>query len=264
MTVLQELDTISDFVTYLCDKESWVGCEVKSVLHASEEDLLALYLRKGRTFPKGYGVILVDDTLWEGLADTSEYKAKKLADRDSYIWDNLIETFCKDTLNGNLEQALDGGFEFTSSLSRAEIAIRTMAREDRFSRRILGKCFREFLQRSAQRRVRSRMVESPSGVLYVFLAVPHEEERVPRVAELGNRCFVARGLHQDCKTVVGIATQRHEPGKGFSLDLVYLHKDVWTDDDRACAEAMQKDLGYFVNVQEKRVREDEYPAGRAL
>lgn len=249
--VMQELDTISDFIKYLIDKENLYDSGVKTILQGAEEDLLALYLHNGRKFPTNYSAISVDNTLWKSFKNKKEYKAKKIADRDSYVWDRLIEAFCKDILHGNLE--------FGNSLTEAEIVTRTMAREDRFGRRILGKSFKEFIDLSRQNKVRSRMLPSPSGVLYVFLALPHGEDRKFRIAELGNRCFVARGLNQKCKTVIGIATEQYEPGKGFSLDSCYIYKPTWTDKDQAYLENMQKELGYFSKSVQTRNEEDEYP-----
>jgi hypothetical protein len=92
-----------------------------------------------------------------------------------------------------------------------------MALENRFSRRILGKAFKEFMDLARKNKVRSRMLVSPSGIVYVFLATPHGTDRRYRAAELGNRCFVARGLNQGHYTVVGLATEQPEPGRGFSF-----------------------------------------------
>lgn len=248
--ILQELDTVSDFVTYLIDKENLYKSEITTLFEGVEDDFLAFYLHKGRGFPTEYNLIVISDALWKGFINTDEYKAKKLADQGSYIWDWLIEILCEDTLHENLE--------FGPSLTEAEIAVRTMAREDRFSRRVLGKSFREFIGLSSRKYVQSRMVLSLSSVIYVYLAMPHGEDRQFRVAELGNRCFVGRGLNPDCKTVVGIATEQYEPGKDFSLDLVYLHKENWTDEDQTHLESMQKELGYF-SKPERKVYEDEYP-----
>jgi hypothetical protein len=55
----------------------------------------------------------------------------------------------------------------------------------------------------------ARMVDAPSGVVYVFLAAPRDYDRALRKAELGNRCFVARGLHGTATTVVGVATWQY-------------------------------------------------------
>ena len=144
-------------------------------------------------------------------------------------------------------------------LEESELALRIMAREDRFSRRMLGRAFREFLDVSGQGRVRSRMLKSPSGVVYVFLALPHGTDRQLRIEELGCRCFVARGRNQDCSTVVGLATEQYEKGKGFSLDLSYVYIADWTADKQHDMEGMQRDLGFFTNPGKTEIWEDEYP-----
>lgn len=99
---------------------------------------------------------------------------------------------------------------------------------------------------------------STSDVIYVFLATPHGEDRKYRVAELGGRCFVARGLRNK-KTVIGLATERYEKGKGFSFDLFYLHYPEWTKKDNKQMAYMQKEFGYFANPEIQSLHEDEYP-----
>jgi hypothetical protein len=249
--ILKELDTVDDFVTYLTDKENLCSSGIEIMLQGGEEDLLALYLHSGRTFPTNCDLVMVDDTLWRSLANKGEYKAKKRADNESYAWDRLIERFCYNVLHGNLE--------FGNSLTDSEASLRTMARENRFSRRGLGKSFLEFIELSGQKKVRSRMTRSLSGVVYVFLAVPHGQDRHARVAELGIRCFVARGINRDSKRAIGIATEQYEAGKGFSLDLCHLYKENWTAEDEAHMESIQKELGYFSKPVRNSVHEDEYP-----
>ncbi len=82
--------------------------------------------------------------------------------------------------------------------------------------------------------------------------------RRTRQAELENRCFVARGLHTSATTVVGIATERYSP-EGFSLDLCQLQLPNWTPEHQTTMEAIQADLGYFVNPRRSVSHEDEYP-----
>lgn len=216
-----------------------------------EEDLLAFYLNCGRQFPDSFDMIVIDDNLWEGLRNSEEYKAKKEADRISYTWDRLIELLSTDILHGNLE--------FGPDLSESEIAVRTMARENRFGRRLVGKSFVEFYELARQKKVRSRMAPGNSDVTYVFLAMPHGEDRRYRVAELGGRCFVARGLNQDRKAIVGLATERYEEGKGFSFDLMYLYKETWNEEDQKHSDYLQTEFGYFINPVFQRIHEDEYP-----
>jgi len=157
--VMGELDTISDFVKYLSDKELLYRNGVSTAFAAGEEDLLALYLHRGRQFPDGYDHIVLDDNLWAAVSTKPEFRAKKLADRDSYAWDKLIEGFTRDLQTGNIE--------FGKGLPDAEKALRIMARENRFSRRVLGKAFKKFIELSRQRKIRSRRVPADL-VWYTF------------------------------------------------------------------------------------------------
>lgn len=249
LTLLEELDTIADFVAYLAAKEAFCTSQTKVLFDGPEENLLAVYLHRGRRFPDSQDVTVVGDHLWAQVVAKEEYKRKQAANRDSYVWDQLIERFAQDFVEGDLEFATDP--------PNTERAFRQMAREDRFARRILGKSFKEFLDNS--QKIRARMTKSPSGVVYVFLALPHGTPRNLRVAELGNRCFVARGLNPESTRVVGIATERYEKGKGFSLDLCDTLRPKWSEHDQKLMEAMQDEFGYFRKPKITNVAEDEYP-----
>jgi hypothetical protein len=249
--IIGELDTIEDFIEYLSAKERLYLSGKRTLFHGGEEDLLALYLHEGHQFQDKFDVFVVDDTLWEGFKKSEAYKAKKEADKISYAWDRLTEILCKDILHGNLE--------FGPGLNDSEIAVRTMAREHRFGRRLLGKSFIEFFELARQEKVRSRMALGNSNTTYVFLCMPHGEDREYRKAELGGRCLVARGLIKDRNTVIGLATERYEEGKGFSFDLLYLNIPNWTDELQKQIEYAQKEFGYFANPQSIEIPEDEYP-----
>ncbi|MGD0235476.1 MAG: NERD domain-containing protein [Syntrophorhabdales bacterium] len=249
--IMIELDTITDFVTYLKDKETLYSSGIETVLNGGEEDLLALYLHNGRAFPVGRDLLVLDDSLWQAFTNKPEYLAKKKEDEASYIWDRLIEIFCRDFLTC--------GLEFGNSLTNVEHVMRTMARENRFSRRVMAKTFLEFYERKGQKKVRARMAPSPSGVLYVFLALPRGEDRKYRVAELGARCLVARGLNPEHPTVIGIATEQYEEGQGFSLDAYYFYKEDWTAEDQQRSEYFQREFGFFSAPRVSQAHEDEYP-----
>ena len=100
---------------------------------------------------------------------------------------------------------------------------------------------------------------SPSGVAYVFLAVPYGTDLEFHQTELEIRCFVARGLNPTCQTVVGIGTEYFEANNSSALFLVYLNKPEWTAEDDIHSKKMQKELGYFVKPEIKSTHEDEYP-----
>jgi hypothetical protein len=249
--LLENLDTIQDFVNYLSAKESLYKSGVETVIEGGEEDLLAIYLHNGRAFPKG-DLLAITGNLWDQFKTKPEFIAQQREDEISYVWDRLIETVGADLLNGDIE--------FGQSLQESEICIRTMANEDRFSRRLLGKAFLEFMSLAAQSKVRSRCMPAPSGVVYVFLALPHGEDRKFRLAELGSRCFVARHKNPKAQIVVGLATERPGSGTGFSIDLVYFEKEIWTEEDQKKAEHIQSELGFFSNPEVKNYGEDEYPS----
>lgn len=249
--IMGELDTIEDFIEYLTAKERLCVSGKKTLFRGGEEDLLALYLHKGRRFQDEFDMLIVDDNLWEKFKESGKYKAKKDADDVSYAWDRLTEVLSKDILHGNLE--------FGPELNESEIAVRTMVRENRFGRRLLGQSFVEFYELAWQKKVRSRMALGNSNTTYVFLAMRHGEDRKYRTAELGGRCLVARGLNKDRKTVVGLATERYEEGKGFSFDLVYLNIPMWTDELQNQMEYAQREFGYFAKPQYMKIHEDEYP-----
>lgn len=145
-------------------------------------------------------------------------------------------------------------------LDERETVLRTMAREDRFARRLLARGFNEFMARAAAAEIRARQVHSPSGVVYVFLAADRTEPRDERVRELQYRCLVARGQQPDATAVVGLATEPYVGKAGFSLDVIHLSIDSWTPEHEGLMVRIQKDLGYFSAPLRQSVQPDEYPA----
>ena len=248
-TLLSELDTVRDFIEYLVAKESFCS-GITYLIRGREEDLLALYLHDGRKFPdRSPEVLAIGDDLWDAFAKRPEVIAKKKADEISYIWDRLVDTFAKDILNDNLEPG--------ASPSNAERALRLMAQENRFSRRVLGDAFQEFVDESVTHPL-ARMMLAPSGIVYVFLAWPRDARRDVRQMELQNRCFVARGLHPESTTAVGIATEQYSK-EGLSLDIAVHHQPEWGDEHQNMLKKMQEDLGYFASPRRTEQSVDEYP-----
>jgi hypothetical protein len=89
--------------------------------------------------------------------------------------------------------------------------------------------------------------------------MPHGEDRGYRKAELFGRCLVARGLNQERKIVIGLATERYEEGKGFSFDLMHMHIPKWAGKLQEQMDYLQKEFGYFASPRLTKVHEDEYP-----
>lgn len=249
--ILAELDTVTDFVEYLLAKEDFLQGNVQVYLEGGgEEDLLALYLSKGRCFPSSTDMVWLGPHLWRTFSSDLRYRREKDAHKQSYVWDRMIEELCECQRKGTL---LGNG-----DLASLERAIRVMARENRFARRVLAKKFLDFLVASKKRHLRARLCRSPSGMPYVFLACPKDTAREARRQELNLRCFVARGRTPDQPTVIGIATEIPDQ-KGHTLDLAFLHIPDWTEAAAAQAKEIQQQLGYFKSPPFRRWGEDEYP-----
>jgi hypothetical protein len=250
--VLRELDTITDFVDYLSAKEDLAQRDVLQLMDGQEEDLLAFYIHQGRRFPQGPDVLVIGDDLWSSVTQKPEWKARKEADRESYIWDRLIET-----LYGSNHAP---GMAPADVLDTLDGALGFMARETRFSRRALAQGFNEFMRDAPNKRTRARMMPSLSDVRYVFLASTREEDREGRRKELALRCYVARGMDEFTgDTVIGIATERYDRNAGFSLDAVRITMTEWTSEDQRTLEGIQQDLGYFADPVRSRMSGDEFP-----
>ncbi len=251
--LLRHLDTISDFVQYLGDKEQFHS-RTAVIINGGEENLLAIYLHNGRQFPGTSDFLMLEDDLWDGLTSKSDFLAKLERDQDSYLWDTCIDALAR--------SILDGSAYFNPGLSNVELVLREMAMEDRFSRRVLSRALLEFLDLAQSRKIRSRMVLSFNRkTTYVFMTAKLEDDPSSRLKELTGRCWVAlneaRKRDREYHTAVGLALGALEPG--HPLELVYLHKDEWTHEDQKTAEKLRDDFGLFRNPQQKCVHEDEYP-----
>lgn len=247
--VLGELDTISDFVSYLTATRAFHVRGGGAMISGGEEHLLALYLHRGRKLPEDADMLVVEDDLWTELQEKPEWKRRKEEDQISYLWDHLVEQLFDDH-----SVPLRAGDDVTNP----EQIVRTMAREDRFARRFLGTAFMDWHQRQQHG---ARMVLSPtSGVVYVFLTTPRIWPRQDRVMELQGRCLVARGLHPDHATVIGIGTEVYDP-TGYSLDAVYLHMPTWTDEDEQNARCAREECDWFNTPEVNRLQMDEFPLG---
>lgn len=246
--LLRELDTITDLTGYLNSKEEAIKSGI-NIVSPGEEQILAFYLSSERAFPQGHACIVLDDTIWPGFVNSPEYRSRVDADKKSYAWDNVINFISKDFLARDLL--------FEHPPNEGEQALRVLARECRFYRRLLGDALTEVLFGG---KVRSRMVQSPSKIAYVFLAMPRDADRKHRLAELGARCHVARQQFKDSVTVIGIASERGDDNKpGLSFDIYMLEKRDWTEEDEKEAEYIKTELGFFQKPQFSKRSDQEYP-----
>ncbi len=249
--ILNELDTITDFVQYIELKEDYFDSG-NNALFRSEEDLLAIHLHRGRKLSKNYDKILVEPFVWDKFVQKEEYKKRRQQERISYIWDKIIQEFFRDF---SKEQLI-----FNNKYIEIEQSLRAMSKETRFERMMLSDSFLHFIGYFNQPKACARISPSSSGVTYVFLLDDHrEDDRKQRIQELQLRCLAARNVIQSNKEVVGITTNPYINGGGHSYDLCYLNISELSEDKRQEISRMQKELGYFVNPDQQMKHYDEYP-----
>jgi len=245
--ILNTLDTISDLTEFLLYAEKLLAISDSLIVAGGYEDLMGFYILNERKLPPPGALIVIDNGFLQTLMKRPEYIRKKSQDQVSYFWDSLID-FLREGLTYSIEGCLP-------TLDELEQIVRIMALENRLSRRILSNSFREW---HTQGRSRSRICVSPKGITYVFLACPSHIDRTLRRAELGARCFVARGRYKDSKIVVGIATEVYGPGES-SFDAVLLDMPTWNDDHEKKMKELVEQRGLFKNPIETKVSQWEYP-----
>lgn len=249
--IMRELDTITDLVDYLQSKEDFAARNPGLIIEGGEENLLAIFIHRGRKFPEEKPPRVITGNQWEELQENEQYKRRNGANRESFFWDRLIEYLSLEVLEDRME--------FGGTVNDNERVLRYLARETRFARRILSNAFVEFLRVAKAGVVRARMTASPTGVGYVLFAPPADYSRDARIAELGNRCFVARNDLPDCETVIGIGTNVDPAINGFATDLCLLSVPTWSEKHRRHAEDMKQELGYFREPKASCDQVDEFP-----
>jgi hypothetical protein len=254
--VMSEMDTVSDFVQYLQEREQAI--RGKRLLFApGEAEMLALYMQTRNADhehefprPQAFGAdpdfaIMPISGLYQDFVSSPAYKRKKAADAGSYIWDELIRTFTDHILAGTSIGIADE----LPTAARAEPGLRIMARESRLARRALGSAFADAL-REAERQKQERftrvavpdrafMDPEAAGYIFMVLAYPtklnleggYEQYRKARVAMLETYCFAFLYEHRNLRRMVGIAldaSSRVTGREGGSEDLVAVEVKEWT------------------------------------
>lgn len=275
--VMNELDTVSDFVSYLTKKERFLTQTSRLILADGEEQLLSLYMTKINSqgehdivLPEGttseVDFVWLNEGIWEGMIKNPQYRAKKEADQVSYFWDQLTERF----IQLSDPKYLGLGLELEQPPEGMELAFRIMASESRVSRRNLAHSILDVRGRSGPKKAYSRLVtsvQSPDTV-YIFLAVPKIETesylkyRQYRTARLMAYCKVAKLVAPEAKHVVGIAFDSHDPEHpGVSEDLCYLDVSEWTEEMEREARELQAQFGILLgqNVTSFHYHDSEWP-----
>lgn len=243
--VLNELDTITDFIEYLDKKEALINKNKHFLIIGGEKELLAFYLFNNRSFDRfdNSDHIIIEEGSWDLLQTKPEYIAKKKADEDSYMWDGMISR------------------AHESHNKEYELVARELARPNRVQRRFLSKAFLSAWMEADRSKINYpyRRILISDDMTYCFLfqddPTPTREKRKEH---LGTICFIARGKCKNNKKVIGIATERKiKPTCSYDFCIMYLPE--WTDELQKQSEDIQNKYKIFLNPSIRHIREEEYP-----
>jgi SEC-C motif len=255
--ILSELDTIFDFAAHMKGKLEAIR-RYRGLSYCGEEDLLAHYYLNFDTHAnehfigsrsREFDFVTIGEGEWKGFVSSDVYARKQIANRTSYLWDEIIQRTCQNALDGTLLG--DGG------IFQGKSAIQEMAKEPRFSRRALSdhmiRAIRTFPDEPAPvMRNLSFMPSFFEGTGYVFLQLKLDDVgdyengyRPKRRALLEIACAAAKNKFQDLKKVVGIAIDAPKFAKGNSEDFLLLECTDWPDSLRKHYEQLNEGLNFF-------------------
>jgi hypothetical protein len=255
--LMDEMDTITDFVRYLRTRETFLLDEDTLVVATGEEQLIASYIvnsdNERRAFLPEYkegkpDFVMLDESHYPVLKARAEYIQMRKDNARSRIWDEMVERFIR---LGDPAIVLPG---FVQPNDETEQALRIMATEPRFRRRVLIEALTGLLKNAAAapsgRRARVFTTLQDQHLVYIFLVLPqresesYEEYRRHRAAVLHAYVRCAKLKFPAGETFIGIGLDhpsRHQ--KGGSEDLIVFNCVEFTKEGRAEAEKMRQDLG---------------------
>ena len=265
--LLGTLDTVTDFVSYLMKKEQFVS-RGGLIAAAGEEELLAFYLKDINTddehdfiLPRGINKLMLDEGEWATFAHSGQRKAQVSANKVSYAWDALIESFNRHAFAGTQY------FTTHQGLAHHNQIVRFLAREPRTRRRMLARSLLELMADSARglRRVRVSTSSRVGDPHYIFLvleqpdSVDYDEYRRVRRELLHAYCLVVKRRFPVALDIIGIATEPPAADMATSEDVMYLDAREFPPDQQAEAERLQHELGLLLDVNMSMGTELEYP-----
>lgn len=275
--LLKELDTITDFINYLKEKEKAIKLS-KIVTYTGEEDVMGQYLRTiepetGKHYilkDKNKDLIVdFENIIWKNFSNSYEYKEKKILDKSSYLWDKYLQQLCEYALNGELTGNID--------IFQESSPIKEMAKESRFYRRILSggiiqsvNYFPEIAD-DYTRQVRLIMSEDNKSA-YVFLQIKYNEQddyetvvRPKRRQMLNIACGTLKNKHSFLQKIVGIAINSPKHHIYADQDYILLDCKKWTRKDRSHYYNLNKDYNFWKQKNElKVVNSYEYPSANSV
>ncbi|MXZ50556.1 MAG: hypothetical protein F4073_07515 [Rhodobacteraceae bacterium] len=245
--IMDELDTVGDFVDYLEKKVALVRTN-RLVQADGEENLLAYYaIRTNKAGEHDFVPVdrplVINHAHYQKYINDPRYLKKKKADRISYLWDNLIKSFTDHMIHGT--NVTLGDYKF--QLKKNEKGVRYMALEPRLYRRSLSEGIHGAMIRGATNGSSFRMMIKGKGsrgyetAFFIFTlkyygasvnSQEYEEYRLLRAKFLETYSEGILESYSFLKRVIGIGCEPPGQPHGLSEDMVYAEQSQWSEEDR--------------------------------
>ncbi len=269
--ILDELDTFYDFSAYLSEKEKTIS-QLDFLMYCGEEDLLANYWinfdeNENKHFigtsDKSINSVFIEEGEWKGFISSKPYNRKKQADKISYFWDEIIQRTCQHSVDGEL---LGNNKDIHS-----QSAIHEMAKEPRFSRRVLSEAMINAIKHFPDNvegitRNLSFMPSFYKDKGYVFLQLWH-----PNIIDYDNKyrpirqklleiaCGCAKNKFPYLNKIIGIAIDAPKYSKTNSEDFILMNCEEWPEEQKKYYEEENELFNFFesssLKSQKKKVSE---------
>jgi hypothetical protein len=257
--VLTTCDTIADFVHYLASREALIRSG-KLIFSPGEEDLLAYYLpspdggsERGFGFPpeSNTHLCIIAEGQWEALIRSEAWRLRQRLNQVSYSWDKLIETHNKHILAGTSPVYRDHPF------SVQELAVRSMARENRVRRRGLAYALATLLQKKHQPYLTVRVILPHDEGLphYIFLLVRRQQNETldeyynHRESVMHAYAVTLKRQFRDAKAVVVVAMEPYDQKELASSMVLYVDLTTLTPEDEERAKQYQEECGFLTKLE---------------
>lgn len=256
--VMSELDTVSDFASYLHEKVRATST-LDYLIYCGEEDLLGHYLLNyndtvkrhiiGSPTKESVNGVMIGEGEWYAFSQSELYKNTKEKNRISYFWDELIQRTCQNSLDGTL-----GG---NSDILRGESAIYEMVKEPRFMRRGLSEkmlaAVEQFPDIGPFARKVTYLPSFEKNVAYVLLQlrVPEPLRSTPDFREkqraiLEVACGAAKNKFPHLIKVIGIGIEAPKFSDGtIAEDFILIPCETWPSEMEKYYKDLNKDWKFF-------------------
>lgn len=284
--VLNELDTLKDFVEYLLEKERFVR-NVKKLMYTGEEDLLYHYVqnfdssRKCHVFCdetkidiKKYELAFFEED-WNVLKSNPRYIAKQKENEVSYLWDYLIQKTAKNFLNGTI---ISNGIKDNRVIH--EGAIKYMALEDRTYRRMLSFRMISAMDHYPEDKYSdskmfkfATLIYNNTNTAYFLLQLNKLSSQTYQVyrdirqkmLEVHAFClkskFTSEYPEKKLDRIIGIGIEPPKYSESNSEDFILLDCSRWSDEEQEQYENIRKNFKYWYTPINQFINEKtlEYP-----